>query len=299
MKIERKLAGDCKGGDCPTVYATDRGTLVIQGYVLDPATVRQLTLPTGEGAVEVPAELLLEAARQVKAARLDTAMPPATPAVTPGTQVRRLSRAEFSHLFSSFSTSAFRLETLPEYRVEGEAEELALFLQGKPLPPDGNEGWCRIVAAATQAGKRMQRVHVIPRRLTPYLRFEIEWGYLYSAEAGEEILLLPHDSPDQVFGTWPLHDFWVFDDRIYVRMHYDEAGGFLFASLVRRARGGRGLPPGPGRRRLPTPSTSSGTWQRCAVPDRRRPALEPMQRSRPHSISSWVRSFAPCGDGPA
>jgi hypothetical protein len=78
----------------------------------------------------------------------------------------------------------------------------------------------------------MQRVHVVPRRLTPYLRFEIEWGYLYSAEAGEEILLLPHDSPDQVFGTWPPHDFWVFDDRIHVRMHYDEAGGFLFASLV-------------------------------------------------------------------
>jgi hypothetical protein len=132
----------------------------------------------------------------------------------------------------SFSASAFRLETLPEYRVAGEAEELALYLRGKPLPPDGNEGWCEIVAAATRAGKRMQRVHVVPRRLTPYLRFEIEWGYLYSAEAGEEILLLPHDSPGQVFGTWPPHDFWVFDDRIHVRMHYDGIGGFLFASLV-------------------------------------------------------------------
>jgi hypothetical protein len=68
MKIVGKLAGcDIKG--CPTVYATDRGTLVIQGYVLDPAATRQLTLPTGESAVEVPADLLLEAARQVKASR--------------------------------------------------------------------------------------------------------------------------------------------------------------------------------------------------------------------------------------
>ena len=65
MKIVRKLAGDCKGGDCPTVYATDRGTLVIQGYILAPAAVRQLTLPGGESAVEVPAELLLEAARRM------------------------------------------------------------------------------------------------------------------------------------------------------------------------------------------------------------------------------------------
>jgi hypothetical protein len=68
MKIVRKLTDNCKGGDCPAVYATDRGTLVIQGYVLDPAAVRQLTLPTGESAVEVPAELLLAAARRVAAA---------------------------------------------------------------------------------------------------------------------------------------------------------------------------------------------------------------------------------------
>jgi hypothetical protein len=67
MKIVRKLTGDCKGGDCPAVYTTDRGTLVIQGYVLDAPAIRQLTLPTGESAVEVPAELLLAAARQVKA----------------------------------------------------------------------------------------------------------------------------------------------------------------------------------------------------------------------------------------
>ncbi len=69
MRIVRKLAGDCKGGDCPTVYATDRGTLVIQGYVLDPAADGALTLPNGESAVEVPMELIVEAARQVKASR--------------------------------------------------------------------------------------------------------------------------------------------------------------------------------------------------------------------------------------
>jgi hypothetical protein len=148
------------------------------------------------------------------------------------TQSGRLSRAEFSGLFSSFGASAFRLETLPAYRVDSEADELALFLQGKPLPPDGNEAWAQIVTKAVAAGKRMQRVHVVPRRLTPYLRFEIEWGYLYSAEAGEEILLLTHDTPGDLFGTWPLHDFWVFDDRVYVRMRYAEDGRFLYAARV-------------------------------------------------------------------
>jgi hypothetical protein len=67
VKIVRKLAGDCASSSCPTVYATDRGTVVVQGYVLDAAGVKQLVLPTGESAVEVPAALILEAARQVKA----------------------------------------------------------------------------------------------------------------------------------------------------------------------------------------------------------------------------------------
>lgn len=54
-----KIAGDanCKDGDCPTVYRTDRGTIGVQGYLLDRAT------PGGEALVEIPAELLLEAAR--------------------------------------------------------------------------------------------------------------------------------------------------------------------------------------------------------------------------------------------
>ena len=155
-----------------------------------------------------------------------------TPMAAAELSARRLSREEFGGLFTSFGASAFRLETLPEYRVESEAAEFDLFLQGKPLPPDSNEAWCRVVSAAAQAGKRMQRVHAIPRRLTPYLRFEIEWGYLYSAEAGEEILLLVHDQPGQLFGIWPIHDFWVFDDRTYVRMHYDESGRFLFGERI-------------------------------------------------------------------
>lgn len=47
---------------CPTVWLTDRGTLVIQGStVTDPAaiaTMRANGLPEHESAVEVPAELL-------------------------------------------------------------------------------------------------------------------------------------------------------------------------------------------------------------------------------------------------
>jgi hypothetical protein len=50
----------CGGGTCPTVYRTDRGTLVVQGYTV-PATQVDIDLPAGEQLVEIPAELLAAA----------------------------------------------------------------------------------------------------------------------------------------------------------------------------------------------------------------------------------------------
>jgi hypothetical protein len=56
MKLTR-IKGACRDDTCPTLYATDRGTFVIQGYVVNDSDV---TLPEGEALVEVPAELLRE-----------------------------------------------------------------------------------------------------------------------------------------------------------------------------------------------------------------------------------------------
>lgn len=53
-----KIAGGCDDGPCPTIYRSDRRTVGVQGYVLAaPET------PAGEAVVEVPVEVLLEAAR--------------------------------------------------------------------------------------------------------------------------------------------------------------------------------------------------------------------------------------------
>jgi hypothetical protein len=59
MRLTR-LAGGCEGGTCPTVYRTDRGTLVVQGTVVaDPEALSGVDLPAHETLVEVPADLLL------------------------------------------------------------------------------------------------------------------------------------------------------------------------------------------------------------------------------------------------
>lgn len=59
MRVTR-LRGSCPDDKtCPTLYATDRGTAIVQGYlVTDPEVLATLGLPEGEAAVEVPMSLL-------------------------------------------------------------------------------------------------------------------------------------------------------------------------------------------------------------------------------------------------
>src|ERR1043166_1443630 len=100
---------------------------------------------------------------------------------------------DLTHAFQEFDLEAFRLELLPKYDVPELRDRVALYLSGQPLPPESKTQWMDYVSKTVQAGKRIRRVHVVPARLTPYLRYEIEWGYLYTASAGEEIFLLSHE----------------------------------------------------------------------------------------------------------
>ncbi len=58
------LTEDCADGrTCPGAFVTDRGTIIIRGYSLTDGELAQVTLGDGEIAAEIPAGLLLEAAR--------------------------------------------------------------------------------------------------------------------------------------------------------------------------------------------------------------------------------------------
>jgi hypothetical protein len=67
MKLVQIAASTCGGGpSCPTVHATDRGTIAVQGYVIDdPEALAGLGLPPGEGVVEIPVALLLAGAASI------------------------------------------------------------------------------------------------------------------------------------------------------------------------------------------------------------------------------------------
>jgi hypothetical protein len=58
MKL-RLLGRDSRDGDSPTLYDTDEGQYVIQGFtVTDPETRAQLDVPAGEEVIRVPKALM-------------------------------------------------------------------------------------------------------------------------------------------------------------------------------------------------------------------------------------------------
>jgi hypothetical protein len=131
---------------------------------------------------------------------------------------------DLGRLFTTFRHSAFRLETLPAYDIEEEAESLRAWRAGEPRPAwYEDREWCRLVADATAAGKSMQRVRTVRLPLSDYIRLELDWGYPDNITAGEDIRILELGPDD---GT-ALHDFWLFDDLTVVRLEYDGAGRFI------------------------------------------------------------------------
>ncbi|MEO3892428.1 hypothetical protein [Nonomuraea sp. B5E05] len=73
----RFLGSTSEAGACPTLYETDRGTIVVQGLqVTDAEALADLRdVLDGEGAVEVPRELITEIARRVVIDGSATAFP--------------------------------------------------------------------------------------------------------------------------------------------------------------------------------------------------------------------------------
>lgn len=135
-------------------------------------------------------------------------------------------------LLRDFRRNAFRLEALDRYTIDEEAPSFAAFLRGEPQPPEDPEftAWLEDLRAQRAAGKTVTRVHAIAGPLTPYLHFEIGWGYIYTGAAGEDIRILHRETWDEPFGAQP-PDFWLFDDETVAVMHYDGEGRWQGATV--------------------------------------------------------------------
>lgn len=137
--------------------------------------------------------------------------------------------------FQVFEREAFRLETLADYSQSGGVDAYRAFLAGEARP-EGYESvpWMTTVRNASQAGKRMYRVHIVSRPLTSYLRYELSWGYQRNLRAGEEFFIL--DTTDRANPIPEAPDFWLFDDRTVGAMNYDGAGKYLGTDFLEDSR---------------------------------------------------------------
>ncbi|QHC25956.1 DUF6879 family protein [Streptomyces sp. GS7] len=138
-------------------------------------------------------------------------------------------------LFDAFEREAFRLETLDDYSQSGNVDAYQAFLAGQDRPDGYNADWLDEIKEHVDAGRRMYRVHILMRPLTPYLRFELGWGYFTNATAGEEFFIL--DVTDHLNPLPAVGDFWLFDSVTAAPMAYSPEGKFLGADVLPDDRG--------------------------------------------------------------
>jgi Family of unknown function (DUF6879) len=204
----RVLGGSCNDADtCPRVLEEPdvSDDVFVEGYNdVDPKLLAEASPPPGGRLVRVPRGILIDAGR----------------------------RLERQALFASVTDSAFRLETLPQYLVAQEDERFRAFREGRPLPARSAETspWLRQIARSTAGGRHWQRIHVVGRPLTAYLRFEL----LTDSEnvaAGEDVRVADRDIHAEL--TALTQDFWLIDGdtdhATALLMRYDPEGRFADA----------------------------------------------------------------------
>lgn len=139
----------------------------------------------------------------------------------------RLVGAEFGALFRTFEHTAFRLETRDNYVSLNEAAALEQFVTGQPVDLGWFQNWLTMIREATATGRRFARVRVVTLPLTDYSRFGVYCSQ-YTNEAGEDIRYLARDDAAGL----PDYDYWLFDSRLLVRMHFDETEVFLGGEVI-------------------------------------------------------------------
>ncbi|MGW7529994.1 DUF6879 family protein [Streptomyces sp. NPDC054783] len=143
-------------------------------------------------------------------------------------EVPLLSGSAFDELFTSFTESAFRLETRESYY---EQEELAAFLEGGPdaVPEDFLADWYALMRSHAEAGRSVRRVRVVSEPHSDYTRFGL-WLSGRNVAAGEDIRYLPRTEAESL--NLPNVDYWIFDSsRLYV-VHFRDDDTLLGAEPV-------------------------------------------------------------------
>lgn len=113
------------------------------------------------------------------------------------------------------------------YDAPYENESVRRFLAGEPDNLEWSNSWLELVRQGRAEGRTFSRVRIVSIPLTDYSRFGL-WASQFTVEAGEDIRYIARDEATGL----PDHDYWMFDSRIVVRMHFDDQSAFLGGELI-------------------------------------------------------------------
>jgi hypothetical protein len=143
-----------------------------------------------------------------------------------------LSEADLEPFFDAIRHDAFRVETLPAYAVAVESDGLGAYLAGAPFQKsETGQQFNEFIRGQVEAGVTWRRVRVTRSPLSDYERWECEWGYTHSEPLGHHTYIL--DLAETASSPpLPGYDWWMFDEQVVLRFHYDDAGQFLGADPI-------------------------------------------------------------------
>jgi hypothetical protein len=141
--------------------------------------------------------------------------------------VASIAEQEFDRLLSSFERSAIHLETRDAYGTAVELPHMAKWAAGEPDDLAWLQSWCETLRGHVSAGRTVRRARIVSEPLSDYQR----WSHSIAhpmVEAGEDIRWVPRRLVSSI--PIPGNDFYVFDDRLVVFLHY--AGNGLAVDKV-------------------------------------------------------------------
>jgi hypothetical protein len=133
-------------------------------------------------------------------------------------------------LYRTCRISACRLEAQQSYARRGGDERQRAFEAGEPLPPPRQAKLddLRLISQLRQAGRKVGRVHIVDRPLTPYVRYELA-VYAENVAAGEDVRIADRSLHPELSALTT--DFAIFDSETQqpavILFDYDSEGFLL------------------------------------------------------------------------
>ncbi|MFC7330306.1 DUF6879 family protein [Marinactinospora rubrisoli] len=143
--------------------------------------------------------------------------------------VTYIDEATFGDYFRDFQYTAWRLESRRGYASDRASEKYQRFLAGQPLPDDRHRPWRVNVREQVRQGKWFARVRILDSPPTEGQRYLLT-SAASNIASGEDIRNLWRADAEKL--GLPAVDFWLFDSRRALVLHFDQDDELLGSELV-------------------------------------------------------------------